>query len=86
VQFVEPPAGADGRHRVEHSLEFGTVAPVGRGHGQAERRAMPLNHEVPLRALFTPTDRAQLRAASPFLACTEEESTEARDQSSALPP
>lgn len=86
VQLVGPAARPSGlaahrRHRIEHGPEFGRVVAVGWGERQAERRAVPVDDEMPLGARLAPVHRARAGAAAPLFARTEQESTEARDQS-----
>ena len=86
VQLAGPAArpsrlAAYRRHRVEHGAEFDRVVAVGRAERQAEWRAPPIDDETALGARLAPIHRARPGAAAPLFARTEQESTEARDQS-----
>jgi hypothetical protein len=76
-----PGLAAHRRYGVEHRTEFDRVVAVGRGEGQAERRAVAVDHEVALGARLAPVDRARPGATAPLFARTAQLSTAARDQS-----
>ena len=69
------------RHRIEHGRQRDGVVAVGRLQGQAERGAVPVDQDEPLRTGLAPVHRRRPGPGSPLLAREDEESTAARDQS-----
>ena len=57
------------------------IVTVGSGQGDGERQATPIHDDVTLGAWLAPVSRVGADRVPPFLAGTDEASTEARDQS-----
>ena len=86
VQFGRSLAGsaaalANRLDRVDDVDQGLAVVAVGAGQDEGERQAAPIHHDVPLGAGFAPIRRVRADRVTPLLAATDEESTEARDQS-----
>ncbi len=86
VQLVRPapwsPARPlDRRDGIEHRLQHHAVVPVGRAQEAGERRAVPVDHNMALRARFAAVRRVRTGLVAPFFAGTAALSRQARDQS-----
>lgn len=86
VEFVRSVAGstaplADRMNRVHDISQRHAVVAVGAGQDESKRDAGPINQDVSLRARLAAVGRVRADRIAPFLAATDEESTDARDQS-----
>ncbi len=86
VQLRWPFAGAasclaNGMNRVDGGGERHAVVPVGSRQNEGERQASPIHHDVALGAGLSTIRRVRPCRVTPFLAGTDEASSEARDQS-----
>ena len=81
------PRPLDGRDTIEGRFEQEIVVPVGRAQETGERRALPVDHEMALRARFAAIRWVRPGLAAPFFAGRLALSSAARLQSmrSALP-
>ena len=77
------PAGAppDMGDRIDQCDRFGDVVAVGRGCRPAQQEPPGVGQDVVLGTRPAAVDRARPEPGAPFLACTYEASTIARDQS-----
>jgi hypothetical protein len=72
------PEPANRRHRVEGAGHHAAVVPVGPADRQAERRALAIDDQVPLRACLATVRRTGPGLRGPPLARTDALSSEAR--------
>ena len=66
---------------VDDIVQGHTVVAIGPGQGKGEEQATPIHHDVVLAARLAAIGRVRAGDVAPLFAATEEESTEARDQS-----
>lgn len=80
--FTRSPAlAADRRDGIDDIGQRHAVVPVGPCQDNGERNTGPVDHDMALGARPATIRRVRTDRIAPFLAATEEESTEARDQS-----
>ena len=86
VKFGRPFAGsaawlANRMDGVDDIVEGHAVVAIGPGQSEGEGQAAPIHHDMALGARLAAIGRVRADDITPLFAATEEESTEARDQS-----
>jgi len=82
MELGRPSAPAANRlYGIDRRRENLAVVTIGAGQDNRERSAAPVHHDVALGAWLATVGRVRTDRGAPFLAATDEESIDARDQS-----